>query len=169
LRAALHLLICQKEFKSRAGRHSCRCPAWPASATSHRQMRTKATTACAPSVGGAGAAAAAADGAAAGVGSEMSRSRRSPMSACCGGCEAGAAPVAAAEDEGSPPETGALLSMLGEAGPPAAPSSVGRALPLLSEGAGTCAARVTKPCARALQTLRSTLAFSTCSRPARPC
>ena len=73
------------------------------------------------------------------------------MSACCcSGCEEGAAAAGAAaaeEEEGSPPETGALLSTLGEAGP-AAPSSVGRALPLLSEGAGTCAARVTKPCAR---------------------
>ena len=94
----------------------------------------------APSAGGAGGGAAAAAG---GEGSEISRSSRSPIRFCCGGgCPEAAA---AEEEEGSPPVTGALLSMLGEAAPPE-PSSVACALPLPSEGAGACAARVTKPC-----------------------
>lgn len=96
---------------------------------------SQATAKCKPSTGGDGAATAAA-----GEGSEISRSSRSPMREEDGGC------AAAAAEEGAPSETGPLLLL-----PPAAAaaSSVvvrSRSAPLSSDGAGECAARVTNAC-----------------------
>lgn len=60
----------------------------------------------------------------------------------------GGSGAGAAAEEGTSPETGALLSVLGGAGEEeeASPSAVLRALPLPSAGAGACAARVTNAC-----------------------